>query len=118
MASIFEPLAAALKSAEDFVLNTDTDLSAPSDYSWSSSSDISRKMINLYSGMFLVYRGVFCCTFPEAGMQFDTFSLYFSILNADISAPVNPRGLKLTLFESKEPSDSTEISFNPSTLEG
>ena len=52
-----------------------------------------------------------------AGMHFGTFSLYFSILKADISAPVNPRGLKLTLLESEGSSDSLEADFNPSTLE-
>ena len=51
-------------------------------------------------------------------MHFDTFSLYFWTLRADISAPVNPRGLISTLFESEEPSDSKEADFNPSTPEG
>ena len=69
----------------------------------------------------------FCCLFwtqrgplslETAGMHFDTFSLYFSTLRADISAPVNPRGLKSTLLESEQPSDSIEAYFNPSTLEG
>ena len=54
----------------------------------------------------------------RAGMHFDTFSLYFSTLRADISAPVNPRGLKSTLLKSEKPSDSKEVYFNPSTLEG
>ena len=57
-------------------------------------------------------------TVTTAGMHFDTFSLYFSILRADISAQVNPRGLKLTLFESVGSSESLEIDFNPSTLKG
>ena len=43
-----------------------------------------------------------------AGMHFDTFSLYFRTLRADISAPVNPRGLKSTLLESEGSSDSLQ----------
>ena len=38
------------------------------------------------------------CYDSGAGMHFDTFSLYFTTLRADISASVNPRGLKSTLF--------------------
>ena len=52
----------------------------------------------------------------SAGMHFDTFSLYFPTLRADISAPVSPGGLKSTLFESEGSSDSLVIDFNPEGL--
>ena len=57
-------------------------------------------------------------TVLKAGMHFDTFSLYFRTLRADISAPVNPRGLQSTLLESEGSSYSLEADFNPSTLRG
>ena len=57
-------------------------------------------------------------TVTTAGMHFDTFSLYSSTLRADISAPVNPRGLKLTLLESEDSSDSSKIQFSPLVLKG
>ena len=44
------------------------------------------------------------------------FSVYFSTLRADISAKVNPRGLKLILFESEGSYDSMEINFHPKGL--
>ena len=66
------------------------------------SCPISAEMIRLY----------------RAGMHFDTFSLFSSTLRADISAPVNPRGLKLTLLESEDSSDSSKIQFSPLVLKG
>ena len=50
-------------------------------------------------------------TVTTADMHFDTFSLYSSTLRADISAPVNPRGLKLTLLESEDSSDSSQMYY-------
>lgn len=52
-----------------------------------------------------------------ADKHLDTFAFIFRLLRAHISAPVNPKRLKLTCLESEDSFDSIEADFNPSTLE-